>query len=187
MADDTPRPSPPRESAGKTAGKLALVALGAFGFGYALVPLYDVICEVTGVGDRGNLTAASVVTESAVDAREITIEFLGELPTVGSWEFRPAVTQMKVKPGRLYEAQFTARNLTGRETWAQAVPDVAPSKASVYFRKTECFCFTPQHFVTGEERAMPVRFVVDPALPKHIDRITLAYTFYDTEAPSAQR
>ena len=88
---------------------------------------------------------------------------------------------MQVQPGRLYEAKFLARNLTGQATWAQAVPDVAPSKATAYFRKTECFCFTPQQFAVDETRDMPVRFFVDPALPKHVDRITLAYTFYDTQ------
>lgn len=180
-------PREPLESHGRSAGKLALVALGAFGFGWALIPLYDVICEITGVSDRANLARASAVPEQVDSNREVTVEFLAELPTVGSWEFRPAVTSMTVRPGKLYEAQFTARNLTGRDAHAQAVPDVAPSKASVYFRKTECFCFTPQHFVKDEEKAMPVRFIVDPALPPHIDRITLAYTFYDTAPPSARR
>ena len=167
--------------------KLGAVALGAFGFGFALVPLYDVMCAVTGFGDKGNLMRAAKIAEHPDDSRTVTVEFLGDLPTVGSWEFRPAVRSMQVHPGRLYEANFVARNLTGRDTYGQAVPDVAPSKAASYFHKTECFCFTPQHFATGEERAMPVRFIVDPALPRYMDHITLAYTFYDTQAPAAQR
>ena len=85
-------------------------------------------------------------------------------------------------PGQLYTAQFVAHNLTGRDTVAQAVPNIAPSMAAAYFHKTECFCFSPQHFNLDEERSMPVRFIVDPALPRHVDRITLAYTFYDASS-----
>jgi len=167
--------------------RLTLVALGAFGFGFALVPLYDVLCAVTGYGDRSQLSEAAALPAEVDESRLVTVEFLANLPTVGSWQFRPEQATMQVKPGRLYEASFLATNLTGRPTWAQAVPDVAPSKATAFFRKTECFCFTPQQFAVGEVKHMPVRFFVDPALPKHVDRITLAYTFYDTEPPVAAR
>jgi cytochrome c oxidase assembly protein subunit 11 len=182
--------SGPRQSGDsnrRLALKLAAVALGAFGFGFALVPLYSVLCAVTGYGDKRVLTTASDLPQQVDESRTVTIEFLTELPTVGSWEFSPGVRSMQVHPGRLYEARFRARNLTGRNTYAQAVPDVAPSKAASYFRKTECFCFTPQQFAVGEQRDMPVRFFIDPALPKYVDRITLAYTFYDTQAPLARR
>jgi len=170
---------------------LSLVALGAFGFGFALVPLYDLLCAITGYGDRSALGRAS--TEAAPDgsqvdeSRQVTIEFVANLPSVGNWQFKPEVTSMQVNPGRLYEAKFLASNQTGKSAWAQAVPDVAPSKATAFFRKTECFCFTPQQFDIGESKHMPVRFVVDPALPKYVDRITLAYTFYDTQGPVARR
>ncbi|MEP7314597.1 MAG: cytochrome c oxidase assembly protein [Pseudomonadota bacterium] len=180
-------PQTPRESHRSLALKLAGVALGAFGFGFALVPLYDVLCSVTGVSDKRALARAAVVTEHPDEHRIVTIEFMAALPTVGSWEFRPVMRTMQVHPGKLYSAEFIARNLTGRDTFAQAVPDVAPSKASQYFRKTECFCFTPQHFASGEERSLPVRFFVDPALPSYVDRITLAYTFYDASAPVVNR
>lgn len=171
---------------------LTLVALGAFGFGFALVPLYDLLCAVTGYGDRSALTRASTeaaqLDESQVDeTRVVTVEFVANLPSVGNWQFAPEVTSMQVHPGRLYEAKFLARNQTGQAAWAQAVPDVAPSKATAFFRKTECFCFTPQQFAVGESKHMPVRFFVDPALPKYVDRITLAYTFYDTQGPVARR
>jgi len=167
--------------------QLGGIALGAFAFGYALVPLYDVLCAVTGYGDRRQLARESALPDAVDTSRSVTVEFVTGLPTVGSWEFKPAVRSMQVQPGRLYEATFVARNLTGHATWAQAVPDVAPSKATAYFRKTECFCFVPQQFAVGEEKQMPVRFFVDPALPKYVDRITLAYTFYDTLAPVARR
>ncbi len=155
-------------------------AAGAFAFGFALVPLYDVICDITGVGNPKDLLRASKVENVQHDeSRLVTVEFVADLPSVGSWEFRPVVAEMKVHPGRLYEVDYVAQNLTGRDTVAQAIPNVAPGKATAYFRKTECFCFTPQHFAKDEQRIMPVRFVVDPNLPRSLDRITLSYVFYD--------
>jgi cytochrome c oxidase assembly protein subunit 11 len=169
----------PRGANRSLALKLLVFALGSFAFGFALVPLYDVFCEWTGYGNRKELTRPAVASERPEEARTVTIEFLADLPSVGSFEFKPTVASMQVHPGKLYETTFIARNLTGRATVAQAVPNVAPSKAGAYFRKTECFCFTPQHFARDEERAMPVRFIIDPKLPRYVDRITLAYTFYD--------
>jgi cytochrome c oxidase assembly protein subunit 11 len=166
---------------------LSLVALGAFGFGFALVPLYDLLCAITGYGDRTALTRASTESTHVDETRLVTVEFVANLPTVGNWQFKPDVQSMQVHPGRLYEANFTARNETGQISWAQAVPDIAPSKAAAFFRKTECFCFRQQQFTVGELKHMPVRFFVDPALPKYVDRITLAYTFYDTQGPVARR
>ena len=169
--------------------KLTVVTVLAFGFGFALVPLYDVFCAVTGAGNRADLVKESALPAPAAidESREVTIEFIASLPTVGSWKFRPEQKSLKVVPGKLYEAKFFAANETGRHTWAQAIPDIAPSSATPYFHKTECFCFTPQQFAVGEGRDMSVRFFVDPALPKYVDRITLAYTFYDSEAPVALR
>jgi len=171
----------------KLALTLGLLALGAFGFGFALVPLYNVLCSLTGSGDRSELTRASAGPGKEEAARLVTIEFMANLPTVGSWEFKPEMRSMQVHPGKLYEAKFYAGNRTGHATWAQAVPDIAPSKATAYFRKTECFCFTPQQFAVNESRDMPVRFFIDPALPSYIDRITLSYTFYDTKQPVSRR
>jgi cytochrome c oxidase assembly protein subunit 11 len=164
---------------------LGVVAVAAFGFGFALVPLYNVLCAVTGYGDRRNLVTASELSSVQVDeSRTVTVEFLAELPTVGHWAFRPVTASMQVVPGRLYSAQYIAQNLTGKATTGQAIPDVAPSKAASFLHKTECFCFSPQHFEAGQQRELPVRFFVDPALPKYVDRITLSYTFYDTEVTS---
>jgi cytochrome c oxidase assembly protein subunit 11 len=159
--------------------KLLGFAAGAFAFGYALVPLYDVLCDVSGFGSEKRLAQRSVFAGKADETRTITVEFLAELPSVGNWEFRPVLQSIQIHPGQLYTADFIAKNLTGRDTVAQAVPSMAPTKVAPYFHKTECFCFTPQSFKKGEERALPVRFVVDPAIPRDIDRITLAYTFYD--------
>lgn len=159
--------------------KLLIFTSGAFGFGYLLIPLYGVLCDITGFGNDKRLAQASVIKTNPDPSRVITLEFLAELPSVGNWQFRPVLKTMQIHPGQLYTADFIAKNLTGRDTTAQAIPTLAPSKVASYFHKTECFCFTPQNFKKGEERALPVRFVVDPAIPRDIDRITLAYTFYD--------
>jgi cytochrome c oxidase assembly protein subunit 11 len=158
--------------------QLTLFALGSFAFGFALVPLYNVLCSLTGYGDRSVLRTPAVVVEAPDASRSVTVEFVANLASYGSFEFRPTKSQMQVHPGRLYETTFFARNLTGRDTIAQAVPSIAPGRATAYFRKTECFCFTPQAFARGEGRDMAVRFIVDPKLPADVDRITLAYAFY---------
>ena len=159
--------------------KLGAFALGSFAFGFALVPLYDVLCDITGFGNQKALAEQRLTTENPDDTRTITVDFMADLPSVGNWEFRPTVASMQVHPGRLYKTEFFAHNLTGRDTMAQAVPNITPGKAAGYFRKTECFCFTPQHFAVNEARPMTVRFVVDPAIPHSVDRIMLSYTFYD--------
>jgi len=159
--------------------KLGAFALGSFAFGFALVPLYDVICDITGFGNQKSLAEQRLSVENPDDSRTITVDFMADLPSVGNWEFRPVVASMQINPGRLYKAEFLAHNLTGHATTAQAVPNIMPGQAAGYFRKTECFCFTPQHFAVNEERPMTVRFVVDPAIPRSVDRITLSYTFYD--------
>src|SRR5829696_4898895 len=159
--------------------KLSAFALGSFAFGFALVPLYDVLCDLTGFGNQRALAQQRLSVEAPDDTRTITVDFVADLPTIGNWEFRPAVASMQIHPGRLYSAEFLAHNLTGFATTAQAVPNITPGRAAGYFRKTECFCFTPQKFAVNEARPMAVRFVVDPALPRSVDRITLSYTFYD--------
>jgi cytochrome c oxidase assembly protein subunit 11 len=166
--------------------RLAVMTALAFAFGFALVPLYRVICVVTGYGDQKALAERSTVREAPDADRVVTVEFLSNLPTYGSWEFRPAVTTMQVHPGRLYSTTFFARNLLARDTMAQAVPSIAPGSAAAYFHKTECFCFRPQHFTGSEGRTMPVRFIVDPALPRDLDRLTLAYTFYELPRVAAR-
>ena len=159
--------------------KLLAFALGSFAFGFALIPLYDVLCDLTGFGNQKVLVEQRLTTEKPDDTRTITVDFVADLPSVGNWEFRPLVSSMQVHPGRLYATEFMAHNLTGKATVAHAVPNIAPGQAAGYFRKTECFCFTPQKFAVDETRPMPVRFVVDPAIPRSVDRITLSYTFYD--------
>lgn len=161
---------------------LLLMVAGSFAFGFALVPLYDVICDITGYGSRESLLQKAAVVEAPVADRIVTVEFISAAPTFGEWEFRPEVSSMQVEPGRLYEARFFARNLASRAVTGQAIPSIAPQQATAYFRKTECFCFVPQHFDAEEGRDLTVRFIVDSRLPETIDRLTLAYSMYTTRS-----
>lgn len=158
---------------------LWLFALGSLAFGFALVPLYDVICDVTGYGNRSKLMVASAATEAPVAGRTVTVEFISSAPTVGAWEFTPEVPSIEVHPGKFYVAKFAARNLRDAAVVAQAVPSIAPSSAARYLQKADCFCFTPQSFGPNEARELTVRFLIDPDLPYNVDRVTLAYSMYD--------
>jgi cytochrome c oxidase assembly protein subunit 11 len=164
---------------GALAGRLLLFAAGMFVFGYALVPVYDVFCEITGFGGRTNETPATAA-EAADTDRTIDLEFVTTVNEYAPWEFRATVDHMRINPGGLYEATFVATNLANRHMTAQAVPSVAPQQAAKYFRKLYCFCFTTQEFAAHETRELPVRFIVDSDLPEHVDTITLSYTFFDT-------
>lgn len=159
--------------------RLALMAVGMFGFGFLLVPLYDAFCEVTGLGGKTNRTAAEVVEERVVTERDITLEFVTTVNAYAPWEFASKVEKMTVHPGGMYEAWFTARNLTDQDRVAQAVPSVSPQQAAKHFKKLDCFCFTAQDFTGGEQKDMPVRFIIDSDLPDYIDTITLSYTIFD--------
>jgi len=167
--------------------KLLAIAAGSFAFGFALVPLYNVLCAVTGYGDQSKLRERFTAIEQPQLDRTVTVEFLADVASAGTFEFRPVVRTVVVHPGQLFTAEFYAHNLTGRDTVAQAVPNIAPSEVAAYFHKTECFCFSPQHFALNEGRDMPVRFIIDPSLPRHIDLITLAYTFYDESTRVTRR
>jgi len=164
---------------GGLALRLVVMAAGMFAFGFALVPLYDVFCDITGLGGRTN-EAPVEVAENRDSSREIRLEFVTTVNEYAPFEFSPSVPSMKINPGGLYEATFTAKNLTGRRMTAQAVPSVAPAQAGARFKKLDCFCFSEQEFAPNEEREMPVRFIVDRDLPPFVDTITLSYTLFDT-------
>lgn len=160
------------------AGKLLFLAIGMFGFGYLMVPIYDIICEVTGLNGKTGRVAITQSMESLDPNREITVEFVGIVNAGGSWEFKPNVTRMQVKPGELYQTSFYAKNLSSSAVVGQASPSVSPAVAARFFNKTECFCFTRQEFDANSGRDMPITFVVDPDLPANVDLITLSYTFF---------
>ena len=160
-------------------GRLLIMTVAMFGFGFALVPLYDVFCEITGFGGRTNTEA--VAAEEAPDLnREIRVEFVTTVNSYAPFEFGADLDSMTVHPGKMYFATFTAKNMTEDDKIAQAVPSVAPVAAAEHFVKIECFCFNSQEFAANEEKAMPLQFIVDPDLPEYVDTITLQYTFFDT-------
>jgi cytochrome c oxidase assembly protein subunit 11 len=180
---DAAAPKASRPVRGHRALVLRLVAFtaGSFAFGFALAPLYDVLCKVWDAGNRwyGTQTAEASVVQRPVTDRIVTIEFIANVPNSGHWDFRPTVATMQIHPGKLYSTTYYARNRSGQAVVAQAVPSIAPSADARYFHKTECFCFSPQNFAKDEGREMPVRFIVDPELPDDVDRLTLSYSFFD--------
>lgn len=161
------------------AGRLVLLAIAMFGFGFLLVPIYDVFCEITGLGGKTNDVAVTV-EDSVEQDRTVQLGFVTTVNGYAPWEFSAELEEMAIHPGGIYEATFIATNLTDEFKTAQAVPSVAPSQAAKYFKKLECFCFTTQEFMPGETKEMPVRFIVESDLPDYIDTITLSYTFFDT-------
>ena len=158
--------------------KLSVIVVAMFGFGYALVPFYEKICEVTGLR---NIAQADAVQNTQIDAtRDVRIEFdsnIRKLP----WQFRALTPVVDVHPGELRQVMFEIVNGTDRVMTGQAIPSYGPPHAAQYFRKLECFCFSQQTLQPGERRQMPVVFVVDAALPADVATITLSYTFFEVE------
>lgn len=175
--------SDPRDRAVRQlAVKLGVSAVAMFGFGFVLVPIYDAVCRIAGIGGRTSDVAVAAVPGVVDSNRTVVVEFVAIRGEQASWEFHPTTVSMTVHPGELYDTTFFARNLTTSRLVGQAIPRVAPGIAGKYFKKTECFCFTPQPFEGGEGRDLGLQFMVDPDLPAHVDRLTLSYTFYETPA-----
>lgn len=162
----------------------AVVVACAFLFGFAMVPLYRVVCEhVFGIKlAEGAASASSVAALVEDTSRTITVQFVATVNSKLPWSFTPEQTSVEVHPGKLTEVWFDAVNQGGEAIVGNAVPDVAPGAASLYFNKTECFCFTEQVLKAGESRRMPVRFFIDPQLPRTVRELTLSYTFYANDA-----
>lgn len=162
--------------------KLLLVTVLMFGFGFALVPLYDVFCEVTGINGKTSNVPATVLADGIDTSREVTIEFLARPNKDMPWIFQPEIRRLTVHPGEVHVMNYLAENPTGRMIVGQAVPSVSPGQAALYLHKIECFCFTQQQLAAGNKMLMPVQFYVDPALPAQFSTITLNYTLYDVTA-----
>ena len=161
--------------------KLCVIVVAMFGFGYALVPFYDMICEATGLR---NLAIADEIRNTQIDAaRSVRIELDSNVRTL-PWTFRPLEVIVSVHPGEVRQVVYEISNRTDRAMTGQAIPSYGPRDAAQYFRKLECFCFTKQVLQPGETRQMPVVFVVDPSLPKDMATITLSYTFFQVEGNS---
>jgi cytochrome c oxidase assembly protein subunit 11 len=168
----------------KMVSKLAVIALAMFAFGYALVPLYKAICEMTGInilalGERNIPGApAKLPANTQVDkSRLITVEF--DANARGPWDFKPAMRSLKVHPGELATVMYEFQNIQNRKMAAQAIPSYAPTQAAAHFNKLECFCFQQYILEAGEKKQWPVAFVIDPKLSKDVTTITLSYTFFE--------
>jgi cytochrome c oxidase assembly protein subunit 11 len=168
--------------------RLGITAVLMFGFGFAMVPLYDVFCDITGInGKTGRIAQEEALSQVVDEDRLVTVEFLATVHSELPWEFRPMVRKIKVHPGEITEVNYYARNNTDNLVAGQAVPSLAPGLAAKYFNKTECFCFTRQTLGPGEGKEMPLRFVVDPELPDNVRTVSLSYTFYQAEAIVADK
>ena len=179
----------------KMVGKLSVIVLGMFCFGYALVPVYRAICEMTGInilalGDRLIPGATpKLAANTQIDlTRTITVEF--DANARGPWHFKPAQNTLKVHPGELTTVMYEFQNVQNRVMSAQAIPSYAPAQAGAHFSKLECFCFNQYTLAPGEKKQWPVAFVIDPKLSKDVSTITLSYTFFEVggrtpPAPSA--
>lgn len=178
----------------KMVGKLVVVAAGMFAFGYALVPIYQKICEVTGInilalGEKQvpGASNASAGNTQVDTSRTITVEF--DANARGPWSFRPAQRSIQVHPGQLATVMYEFQNVQDRTMAAQAIPSYAPRNSAAHFNKMECFCFNQYTLAPGERKEWPVAFVIDPKLPKDVTTITLSYTFFEvgakTPAPPA--
>ncbi|MBA6336634.1 MULTISPECIES: cytochrome c oxidase assembly protein [unclassified Colwellia] len=160
--------------------KLVMIVFGMFGFGFALVPLYDVFCDITGLNGKTSTTAAAVYNVEQIDTKRIvTVQFISRTAQGIPWQFEPMVREIKVHPGEMKLVKFYAKNESTRDIIGQAVPSVSPGLAAAYFQKIECFCFTQQPLKANEEVEMALQFYVDPELPEDISTLTLSYTLYD--------
>ena len=163
--------------------RLALAAVVMFGFGYALVPIYNVLCEITGLnGKTASEAVALAAVEGEVDPdRLITVEFVTSVNESGPWRFEPEVRKLQVHPGEFHRIDYWAENLSGEATIGQAIPSVAPGTAARHFQKIECFCFAKQGFEAGETKTMPLAFRVDPKISPRVSTVTLSYTMFSVD------
>ena len=163
----------------KSVFKLITIVLGMFAFGFLLVPLYDIVCEVTGLNGKTAGRYELSGNEPVDEGRRVTVQFLTNRNANMSWSFRPQTRSVEVVPGELNEAQFFVRNDTDSTMVGKAIPSVTPFTAADYLHKTECFCFESQELKKGEELNMPLRFIIDRDIPEGLNRLTLSYTLYD--------
>ena len=162
----------------KSVLKLTLITFGMFGFGFALVPIYDIFCDITGL--NGKVTGPTITSfDEELLTREVKITFVTSNNKRMPWSFKSSSPQMRVETGQDYLMDFTFTNTTDKPMIAQAVPSVSPGRGAKYFHKTECFCFEQQFLEAGESITIPVKFIIDPELPNDISSLALGYTLFD--------
>jgi len=168
-----------KPSNAKVVKKLLLIVFGMFGFGFALVPLYDVFCDITGLNGKTNEVAVEYTADGIDTSRTIKVQFITRTAKGIPWQFEPVINEIEVHPGEVKFVKFYAKNESKRDIVGQAVPSVSPGVAAEYFQKIECFCFTQQPLKSNEEVEMGLQFYVDLDLPKEVTTLTLSYTLYD--------
>jgi cytochrome c oxidase assembly protein subunit 11 len=173
-----------RPSHARLVRRLVLVAVGMFGFGFAMWPLYGVFCDLTGLGGRGVKVAENAGNVQKSD-RQVRVRFDATVNSALPWQFEAIEKSAKVTLGEMTEALYLAMNPNDEPMVGRAIYNVTPPEASLYFVKTECFCFTEQVLQANESREMPVYYFIQPDLPEHIKEITLSYTFYRDENADA--
>jgi cytochrome c oxidase assembly protein subunit 11 len=166
--------------------RLVLICFAMFGFGFALVPLYDVFCRYTGINGKTENTAATA-SKRIDESREISVEFIANRDAGIPWSFSPGMERTILHPGAVMVMHFDVENLTDEAMVGRAVPSVSPGEAARYFKKIECFCFVEQPLDAHEKKSMPVQFYIDPDLPKQFTTITLSYRLYRSTAQTVSR
>ncbi len=166
--------------------KLVIVAVLMFGFGYALVPLYEAFCRVTGFGGKTDIIEEAMALEAPIEDRDVAVTFTSHSHTSLPWEFRPVTGALDLKVGEVQDAYFYVKNYSDRPITGMSTFNVTPPRAGFHFKKTECFCFKKQVLEPGEEREMLVRFMLDTELPDDVHELTLSYTFFDNEKFAGQ-
>ncbi len=159
--------------------KLVVICVLMFGFGYALDPLYQAFCRITGFGGKTDVINEAVAQSAVLENREVEVSFTSHSSTNLPWEFKPLTRSMSINVGEVREAKFYVKNVSNRAITGMATFNVTPPRAGFHFKKTECFCFTEQVMQPGEEKEMVVRFLLDTDLPEDVQELTLSYTFFD--------
>ena len=167
------------EGSKKTIKTLCFAVLGMFTFSFALVPLYNVFCEVTGLNGKIELKATKETDIEIENGRDLSVQFVSHNNEQMPWAFKPSEDSIKIKTGKYHTTSFYVKNTTNKLMTAQAIPSVAPSNAAAHLKKLECFCFEQQELAPGEEAFLPVRLIFDDALPKSINSVVLSYTIFD--------
>ncbi|QUM77572.1 cytochrome c oxidase assembly protein [Moritella sp. 24] len=160
---------------------LIFSVIGMFGFGFALIPLYDVFCDITGLNGKDYTRTSTTETTSIDNSRIVKVEFVTYLNKQLPWKFEPEIKSIELHPGERYQVSFTATNQSNEDTFGRAVPSISPGYGAQYLVKTECFCFQEQMLMANEEAMMPLIFYIDPNIPSDISTLTLAYTLFKNE------
>lgn len=166
--------------------KLVVITIIMFGFGYALVPLYEAFCRVTGFGGKTDIIEEAAASSAIVSDRDVAVTFTSHSHSALPWEFKPITEAMDVKIGQVQDAVFYVKNYSDKPITGMATFNVTPPRAGFHFKKTECFCFTKQVLQPGEEQEMAVRFMLDSELPDDVHELTLSYTFFDNSKYAGQ-